>query len=528
MKNGNITIIPAKNRSYTDCETERQLRVAAYCRVSTEEENQKNSYSAQISYYTEYINANPKWKFAGIFADEGISGTRTKNRTQFNNMISIARKKGIDLILCKSISRFARNTVDCLDYIRELKSLGINVIFEKENINTGTVSSEFAISLYASFAQAESESISKNVLWGIEKSFREGNVRYQMSRTLGYRMGMDGKPYIVEEEAAIVRRIFELYAQGHSAEEIAAQLTALGAKRRSGSSVWKRFHVYQILKNEKYVGDALLQKTCTVNCLTHERAKNVGQKPMYLVQGCHEGIIERSMFDAVRLELEKRKRRREHKKEHFDSDHTRYSLSRCLVCPFCGSFYKRCTWVVKEGKVGVWRCGGRLTGNGCRSSFSYRESKLQSAILSAVNSMMGSNAERSPGIREHLNREFDSLGDGIAESARELAEVETERNLLLSSASSGSLDKVSAGLSELNRTEAMLVDRIDDLKQRRVILKKELTKSDNADRLFGSNTPVNFFDETLLPRYVTRIDAVGKNEILVVFANGAEKRSKLE
>ena len=172
----NVTLIPAKRDTPTGSGSGVITKVAAYCRVSTEQENQQNSYATQISYYTDYITRNPDWQLVGIYADEGISGTRTKNRTQFNKMIRAARRKKIDLILCKSISRFARNTVDCLDYVRELKALGVTVIFEKENINTSSMSSEFAISLYASFAQAESESISKNVTWGIEKAYREGNI----------------------------------------------------------------------------------------------------------------------------------------------------------------------------------------------------------------------------------------------------------------------------------------------------------------------------------------------------------------
>ena len=221
----NVTIIPAsrkigENRQY------RQLRVAAYCRVSTEQEEQQNSYQVQISYYTDLINRNKDWSLAGIFADEGISGTQTKKRTEFNRMIRLCKQKKIDLILCKSTSRFARNTVDCLENVRLLKSLGIGVIFEKENINTLTMTSEFMIALYGSFAQAESESISKNVSLGVQMSFREGKVRYQYKNWLGYQKGADGKPEIVPDEAETVRIIFEKFLDGYSAGDIAKLLKA--------------------------------------------------------------------------------------------------------------------------------------------------------------------------------------------------------------------------------------------------------------------------------------------------------------
>ena len=210
-----VTIIPAtKNVNAESTDKYHQLRVAAYCRVSTEQEEQQNSYQVQIDYYTDLINQNKEWVLAGIFADEGISGTQTKKRTEFNKMIRLCKKRKIDLVLCKSISRFARNTVDTLEYVRQLKELGIAVIFEKENINTMTMTSEFMIALYGSFAQAESESISKNVSWGIEKAFREGKVKYNLGRLYGYRKGADGKPEIVPEEAKVIKLIYKLYLDG--------------------------------------------------------------------------------------------------------------------------------------------------------------------------------------------------------------------------------------------------------------------------------------------------------------------------
>ena len=210
-----VTIIPAtKNLNAENTDKYHQLRVAAYCRVSTEQEEQQNSYQVQIDYYTDLINQNKEWVLAGIFADEGISGTQTKKRTEFNKMIRLCKKRKIDLVLCKSISRFARNTVDTLEYVRQLKELGIAVIFEKENINTMTMTSEFMIALYGSFAQAESESISKNVSWGIEKAFREGKVKYNLGRLYGYRKGADGKPEIVPEEAKVIKLIYKLYLDG--------------------------------------------------------------------------------------------------------------------------------------------------------------------------------------------------------------------------------------------------------------------------------------------------------------------------
>lgn len=198
-----VTVIPAvMNTSVAS--TYRQLKVAAYCRVSTELEEQQNSYQAQIEYYTDKISSNKEWRMAGVFADEGISGTQAKKRPEFLRMIRLCERGKIDLIITKSISRFARNTVDCLNYVRRLKALGIGIIFEKENINTLTMVSEMVITMMGCFAQAESESISKNVTWGKQKSFQDGKVVFQYKYLLGYKKGEDGKPEIIPEEAETV------------------------------------------------------------------------------------------------------------------------------------------------------------------------------------------------------------------------------------------------------------------------------------------------------------------------------------
>lgn len=373
----NVTFIPARASQEADL-GEKRLRVAAYCRVSTDEREQLNSFETQIAYYTDYIGSRPEWELAGIFADEGISGTQTENREQFGRMISLCRKGQINLILCKSISRFARNTVDCLECVRELKRLGVAVQFEKENINTLSVSSEFAITLYASFAQAESESISRNITWGIEKAFKEGRVRYQMSQTLGYRL-IDGVPVIVEDEAETVREIFRLFADGMGMQQIAQHLTGKGAARRNGSTVWDRYNVNAILRNEKYVGDALLQKSYTVDCLTHSRAKNNGAKPKYLVQNCHAAIIDRELWDKAQLELSKRSESaRQNGRRSYKP---KYALSELLICGKCGANYRRVIWQSKGRRYAVWRCKNALEGGKARCDVpGIYEDKLQNDI----------------------------------------------------------------------------------------------------------------------------------------------------
>ncbi|MGN0656302.1 MAG: recombinase family protein [Ruminiclostridium sp.] len=250
-----------------------RLNVAAYCRVSTDEEEQETSYEAQISYYTEKINGNSEWNMAGIFADEGITGTQARKRPEFLRMIRLCRKGKIDIILTKSLSRFARNTVDSLNYIRELKLLNIAIIFEKENINTLTAESEMLTTIMSCFAQAESESISKNVSWGIRQGFKNGNVPMHYNTMLGYCKSSDGKPEIVPEEAEIVIDIYDRYLSGMSLQQIADSLNARGLVTKYGKKPWTGANIQLILKNEKYTGDALLQKTYITDCISKKSRK---------------------------------------------------------------------------------------------------------------------------------------------------------------------------------------------------------------------------------------------------------------
>lgn len=520
----NITLIPAKREIRTTFGNNILTKVAAYCRVSTEQENQQNSYATQISYYTDYITSNPDWQLAGIYADEGISGTMTKNRTQFNKMIRAARCKKIDIILCKSISRFARNTVDCLNYIRELRSLGVTVIFEKENINTGSMSSEFAISLYASFAQAESESISRNITWGIERSFREGNVRYKFDQMLGYVLDENKKPCIIKDEAEIVRMIFEDYAGGYSATEIAEKLTEMGAKRKNGSSNWTRNHVYQILKNEKYAGDAILQKTYTVNCLTHDRKKNKGQKPKYFIQDCHEAIVDRKTYDMVRLELEKRKRNSQGVGTSQNTYRTKYCMSRLLICPYCGSFYKRTTWLSKGEKIGVWRCKNRMeNGKKCPKSPSYHETVLQKAVLDAINSMIGSVEaveETAELNKKILIGQSDDIESRIRQINESLAEIERKRDDILASVSGSMFERVSGELKSLNHQESELAAELESLTSQYDSCRRELLREGAARDTLRGMKPLTTFDNTVISRILSGISAVSSRTISVTFCGG--------
>ena len=239
MPEKKITEIPANPVFHNIRKSRRRLRVAAYCRVSTEEEEQQNSFEVQIQYYTQKICGNPEWELAGIFADEGISGVSTRKRAQFNEMIALCKRRKIDMILTKSISRFARDTLDCIRYVRMLKSWGVRIIFEKENIDTANMNSEMILTCLSSFAQAESESISGNVTKGIRMGYRQGLFVFRYDRFLGYRKGADGKPEIVPEQAEIVRQIAQSYLNGNSLREIKRFLEDRNIPSPGGMRVWR-------------------------------------------------------------------------------------------------------------------------------------------------------------------------------------------------------------------------------------------------------------------------------------------------
>lgn len=368
----------------------RPKRVAAYCRVSTDKEQQEHSFETQKEMYTEMIMMKPNWQMAGIYADEGITGTIAKKRPDFMRMIEDCRKGKIDLIITKSVSRFSRNNLDCLLYVRELKEMGIPIIFEKEGVNTLQVSSELLITLFSGLSQAESESISMNVKIGKRQSLKNGNVPFSYKSFLGYRKGADGKPEIDEEQAVIIRRIFAEYLAGKSLLDIAKGLTADEIPTARGKTNWSSARVQSILTNEKYKGDALLQKTYIVDCISKKLKKNNGELPMYYVENNHPAIIERAVFDRVQEEISRRNSKKKVKqvgtKTELGKYSGKYALSEILYCGNCGTPYRRCTWSKNGKKKIVWRCISRLDYGKkyCKDSPSIEESILHNAIAEAI------------------------------------------------------------------------------------------------------------------------------------------------
>lgn len=358
-------------------------RVAAYARVSTDSDEQLSSYAAQVDFYTQHIRSNPEWEFVDVYTDEGISGTNTKKRDGFNRMIADAMEGKIDLILTKSISRFARNTVDTLTTVRKLKEKKIEVYFEKENIYTLDAKGEVMITIMSSLAQEESRSISENVTWGIRKSMADGKFSLAYKCFLGYEKGEDGLPKIVEEEAKIVRKIYSLFLEGYTVRMIADYLTKQGIPTPKGKKKWCVSTVMSILTNEKYKGDALLQKTYTADFLTKSVRKNQGEVPQYYIENSHPAIIDPKTFELVQTEIERRRPNR-HKL------HRNSLFAAKIICSDCGGFYGRKVWHSNsKRKKYIWRCNEKYEGEETCNTPNLTEPEIESAFIVAFNEVLG-------------------------------------------------------------------------------------------------------------------------------------------
>lgn len=529
-----VVVIPAKPAA--EIRQTKRLNVAAYCRVSTDEEEQETSYEAQISYYTEKINGNPEWNMAGIFADEGITGTQAKKRPEFLRMIRLCRKGKIDLILTKSLSRFARNTVDSLNYIRELKLLNIAVIFEKENINTLTAESEMLTTIMSCFAQAESESISKNVSWGIRQGFKNGNVPMHYNTMLGYRKGADGQPEIVPEEAEIVRDIFESYLSGMSLQQVADFLNARGLVTKYGKKPWTGANIQLILKNEKYTGDALLQKTYITDCISKKTRKNDGALPMYLVKNHHEGIISREQFNRVQEEMARRSSKRRVADKYCKTEQGKYSakfaLTELLICGECGAHYRRVTWTAKGFKEIKWRCINRLQYGKkvCKCSPTIDEESLHKAIIAAINEFCDVKGDVAEILRQSVSEVLDPNRNGSVLAAQQrLDELSQNMDELLRLATvSESSASAMADIQRFSEEMKGLREFIEGEKAKATSSEKDTEQMRTVlERLERQDFSLSEYDDVIVRQIVEEVRIVDKQTISIRFLGGMEVTGRI-
>ena len=531
-------IPPTINTQESIREKYKQLRVVAYCRVSTKQEEQLNSYETQKNYYTEKINAEPNWTLAGIFADKGITGTSIKKRDEFKKMIRLCRQGKVDMIITKSISRFARNTVDCLVYIRKLKEMGVDVFFEEQGIHSTQPGAEFYITIYGSIAQSESENISANVKWGKEQSAREGKVPFHYKNFLGFRKGEDGRPEIVPEQAQVIQFIYDSFLSGDSIGGIKDKLEELRIPSPSGKAEWHYSTIQSILKNEKYKGDGIINKTYIEDCISKKVRLNNGERVKFYVENNHEGIISSEKYALVQEELARRTSKPKIKQKGTKTEQGKYSskyaLTELLVCGECKTPYRRCTWTMKGQKKIVWRCINRLDYGKkyCHKSPTIEESVLQCAIMKAIGRTAMQNAEVLRTLKLHIGMGLDmsETEDKSLDIQIRIAEIEAEFKAMLNAVSSETLEAFDEGkatvlMNEKNNLQQQLA-QIAERKQKRANVKTRL--DDIFTILDGLKNHPMEYDDRIVRQIIECIVVESKEQIKIVFVGGLEVLQELE
>ncbi len=512
----NVMVIPARKHTQKGTDEEKpKLRVAAYCRVSTDSDEQATSYETQIEHYTAYINGHPDWTLAGIFADDGISGTNTKKREEFNRMVDECMAGNIDMVITKSISRFARNTLDCLKYIRQLKEKSVPVYFEKENINSMDSKGEVLLTIMASLAQQESQSLSQNVKLGLQYRYQQGEIQINCARFLGYTKDENKHLVIVPEEAEIVKRIYREYLEGSSMLKIARGLEADAILNGAGNERWHTSNINNILRNEKYIGDALLQKTYTVDFLTKKRVKNNGIVPQYYVENSHEAIIPREVFMQVQEELIRRRivhTSPNGKTRTFSSNHC---FAQIVICGNCGEVFRRVHWNNRGKKSIVWRCVSRLENTGlfCDAR-TVLESTIEQVLVTAINNTLDGKDTFLSTLKENiatvLTRENDQTLSDIDKRLEEL-----QMQLLKLASSNADYEKVGDEIYRLrDQKQKLQVENAnrDELKQRMADMSTFLKKQPTA---------LTEYDEQLVRRLIEKV-TIYEDKFTVEFKSGVK------
>lgn len=516
-----------QTKNIENVKSSRPLRTAAYCRVSTDSDEQEMSFDAQVEAYTDMIMKNPNWSLVDIFADEGISGTQVKNRDEFMRMIRMCRQGKIDQIITKSVSRFGRNTVESLMYVRELKSIGVSVIFEKERMDTSLLTNEIFLGIHCIFAQSESESLGENVRWGKQQSAKNGNVYVNYSTSLAFKKGPDGNPEINPSGAETINYIGDCFLEGDSMRTIKSKLETRGILSPKGNKEWSLSTIKSILTDVKNKGDALLCKTYVVDTISHKRVKNT-DRPQYYVSNCLPKIMSAEKFDRIQLELARRSSISSKKGKDTTTELGRYSskyaLTEILVCGKCGTSYRRAIWTKKNKKKVVWRCINRLDYGlkYCPDSATVEESLIHDAIVKAITEIInedyGELAFES--LKDHIQKYYGTL------EQNSVIDYEIKLQKLIKKVMSMTAE-IGADSEEFIKLSQEIADTKKIISQKR---DKEMVSSANEIRMDEiintveklKNTSIQY-DDKITRKLIDCIKVMSKNELLIIFKGGIQK-----
>ena len=524
-----VTVIPASVNPFNHKPSHvlQKRRVAGYARVSTDSDEQFTSYEAQVDYYTEYIQSRSDWEFVAVYTDEGISGCSTRHRAGFREMVTDALNGKIDLIVTKSVSRFARNTVDSLVTIRRLKEKGVEVYFEKENIFTFDGKGELLLTIMSSLAQEESRSISENVTWGQRKRFADGKVNLPYKHFLGYDRGEDGEPVINEAEAEVVRLIYRLFLAGKTPVMICKQLEEMHILTPSGKTVWSKTTVTSILQNEKYKGDALLQKCFTVDFLSKRTKANTGEVPQYYVENSHPAIIVPEEWEQVQAEFARRK-----------TMGGAYSgkdvLSARLVCEECGGFFGSKVWhsTDKYRKI-IWQCNNKWKKDVHCQTPILESGTVRGMFLEAYGQFMekrGQILEDCALIRQSLTdlRDWDTAIAAQVEEAEIVAEQ--VRTAVKKNASSDESEEAFRGSYEaLCKRHEKATQELNRLREERESRVRQARAITQFMREMRKNPAIlDAWDDTIWTVMIKHAIVHRDGDLTFVFADGTEIRTARE
>lgn len=518
-----VRVIPAKKNNFSQMSNMPSMKkkVAAYARVSTDFDEQMTSFEAQRDYYAKHIKSKNEWEFVEVYTDEGISGTSTKKRVGFNRMIKDAMSGKIDLILTKSVSRFARNTVDTLTTVRQLKEKGVEIYFEKENIFTLDSKGELLITIFSSLAQQESKNISENITWGQRKRFADGKVSLPYGQFLGYEKGEDGLPKIIEKEAAAVRKIYRLFLEGKTPSGIAKILTEKRIPTPSGKEKWQSSTAKSILTNEKYKGDALLQKGYTVDFLTKKKKVNEGEVPQYYVENSHPAIIEPETFELVQAEFKRRE-----KAGKYTSAINCFASH--ITCGDCGGFYGRKVWHSNSKYAQtIWQCNHKFRKKTYCSTPHLKEEVLKTAFVEAFNSLIENRDEIIAVYDEMIYRitDFTKEEDETQriEEESELLHIGLEK--LISENARVPMDQkeyakryntMAEKHNKLQKRLQALISEIDMKKAKRNLMNAFLITLKKQEKLLTE------FDESLWSATLNHMEVTSSTKLVFHFKDGRE------
>ncbi len=518
MKNV-ITIEANTNRNseLASISLPKKRRVAGYARVSTDHEDQTTSYESQMRYYTEYISSRSDWEFVKMYSDEGISGTNTKLRVGFQSMIEDALAGKIDLIITKSVSRFARNTVDSLTTVRQLKEVGVEIYFEKENIWTLDSKGELLITIMSSLAQEESRSISENVTWGLRKQFAEGKVHFPYTNVMGFEKGDNGEIVVNQEEAKTVRYIFQQALLGKTPYSIAKDLTQQGILSPSGKNHWSSVTIKRMLRNEKYKGDALLQKTYTIDFLSKKKNINKGELPQYYVENNHEAIVDKETFDAVQAALDR--------KEKGKGSTTLFSSK--LVCGDCGHYFGSKVWhsTSKYRRV-IYQCNEKYKGEKKCTTSHVTEDEIKDWFVAAINKVISN--------KDEIIQNLEMLLDAEKSSDLELKLVELETEVEVVTQMVSTLVKENAIMAQdqdvYQKKYSNLVERHDALVIEIESIEKQLLEAARHQKglkeflgtLNQQSELISEFDDMLWETMVDKVEISHNRIVTFTLKNGSE------